>query len=75
MKEKSGGRHAADENERNYFDACCLLGAVTGGRIPVVLARGNHDTCGRLAERFTDYFPANGKKTYYTVQGEGEIRL
>ena len=63
-----GGDLGEMENERNYLDACRFLGEVTGGRIPVIMARGNHDTRGRLAERFTDHFPANGKKTYYTFR-------
>ena len=54
------------ETEENYLEVCEFLGAATGGRLPIVMARGNHDTRGRLAERFTDYFPANGKNTYYT---------
>ena len=54
------------EKEEDYLDVCRFLGNATGGRVPVVMARGNHDTRGRLASRFTDYFPADGKKTYYT---------
>ena len=54
------------ETEENYLEVCEFLGEATGGRLPIVMARGNHDTRGRLAERFTDYFPANGHDTYYT---------
>ncbi len=54
------------EKEEDYLDVCRFLGNASGGHIPVVMARGNHDTRGRLAERFTDYFPADGKRTYYT---------
>ncbi len=54
--------------EQNYLRVLRFMGEVTGGRIPAICARGNHDTRGRLAERFTDYFPANGKKTYYTFE-------
>ena len=54
------------ETDENYLEVCDFLGRATNGRIPVVMARGNHDTRGRLAERFTDYFPAVGKNTYYT---------
>ena len=55
------------EKPEDYLDVCRFLGNATGGRVPVVMARGNHDTRGRLAEQFTDYFPADGKKTYFTV--------
>ena len=54
------------EKEEDYLDVCRFLGNATGGRVPIVMARGNHDTRGHLSERFTDYFPANGKKTYFT---------
>ena len=54
------------ETEENYIEVCEFLGAATGGRVPILMARGNHDTRGRLAERFVDYFPANGRDTYYT---------
>ena len=54
------------ETEENYLEVCDFLGRATGGRVPVLMVRGNHDTRGRLAARFTDYFPAVGKNTYYT---------
>ena len=54
------------ETEENYLEVCEFLGVAAGGRIPIVMARGNHDTRGCLAERFTDYFPADGGNTYYT---------
>ncbi len=56
------------ESEENYLDVCRLTGDVSGGKIPVVFSRGNHDTRGRLAELYTDYFPSVGKNTYYTFQ-------
>lgn len=54
--------------EQNYLRVLCFMGEVTGGKIPAVNARGNHDTRGRLAEQYTDHFPADGKKTYYTFE-------
>ena len=54
------------ESEQNYFEVCKFVGDVTGGKIPVIFVRGNHDTRGHLAERFTDYFPCDGKNTYFT---------
>lgn len=56
------------ESEQNYFNVCKLVADISGGEIPVIFVRGNHDTRGRLAERFTDHFPSNGKKTYYTFE-------
>ncbi len=54
--------------EQNYRRVLRFMGEVTGGEIPAVCARGNHDTRGRLAEAYTDHFPSNGKKTYYTFE-------
>ena len=45
-----------------------FVGVISGGRIPVIFTRGNHDTRGMLAERFTDYFPSNNKATYYEFE-------
>lgn len=53
------------ESEKNYFEVCKFVGDIAKGSLPVVFVRGNHDTRGRLAEKFTDYFPANGKNTYF----------
>lgn len=54
------------ETEENYFEVCRFVGDISRGEVPVLFVRGNHDTRGKLAEKFTDYFPANNKKTYYT---------
>ena len=42
-----------------------FVGDVAKGELPVIFVRGNHDVRGRLAERYTDYFPANGKDTFF----------
>ena len=43
------------ESFMNVYEICSAL---TGGSIPVVSARGNHDMRGRLADRFADYMPS-----------------
>ncbi len=53
------------ETEQNYFEVCQFVGEISKGEIPVLFIRGNHDTRGKLAERFTDYFPSNASKTYF----------
>ncbi|MBQ8743263.1 MAG: metallophosphoesterase [Clostridia bacterium] len=53
------------ETERNYLEVARFVGNISKGRVPVIFARGNHDTRGHLAERFTDIFPADGKSTYF----------
>jgi predicted MPP superfamily phosphohydrolase len=54
------------ETVENYREVAKFVSEISGGSIPTVFVRGNHDTRGRLAERYTDYFPANGKNTYFT---------
>ena len=54
------------ETEEHYLEVCRFVGELSKGRIPVIFVRGNHDTRGHLAERYTDYFPSNGKDTFYT---------
>ena len=39
---------------------------ITGGEIPVVYARGNHDVKGRYAEELHKFVGANDSKFYYT---------
>lgn len=41
---------------------------LTGGTIPVVFSRGNHDLRGLCAENLTDYIPTYNGKTYYTFR-------
>ncbi len=53
------------ETEQNYFEVCKFVGEISKGEIPVLFVRGNHDTRGKLAERFTDYFPSVRNKTYF----------
>lgn len=45
-----------------------LAGAITKGAIPVVFARGNHDTRGAYAEKLGDYIPHREGRTYYTFR-------
>ncbi|PWM75279.1 MAG: hypothetical protein DBX59_02300 [Bacillota bacterium] len=53
------------ETEKDFFDVAKFAGDVTKGEIPVIFARGNHDARGKLAEKFTDYFPHNDMRLYY----------
>ena len=53
------------ETLNNYYDVIKFIGDISKGYIPVVFVRGNHDTRGKLAELFTDFFPSNNKETYY----------
>ncbi len=51
------------------FDAIFeLTEGLTGGMIPVVFSRGNHDLRGVCAEKLADYTPTYNGKTYYTFR-------
>ena len=41
--------------------------AVTGGTVPCVVTRGNHDLRGTYSEKLNDYIPTCNGKTYYQV--------
>ena len=52
-----------------YFEAIHRIAAgVTGSEIPVVFARGNHDTRGVCAELIEDYTPTDNGVSYYTFR-------
>ncbi len=53
---------------RKFENIYKLCDRITGGQIPVVFARGNHDMRGKYAERFADYTPNQAGKTYYTFR-------
>ena len=61
------GDIAEVNSEDDYLGTLAFLGEIGGGEIPMIFSRGNHDTRGRLSECFTEYFPAAGGNTYYTV--------
>lgn len=56
------------ETEGYYLETITFVGEVAKGEVPVVYTRGNHDARGKLAERYTDHYPCNGKDTYYTFE-------
>lgn len=53
---------------KNFNAICEIASGVTGGRCPVVFARGNHDTRGIHAEDMPNYIPTMNGKTYYTFR-------
>ncbi len=53
------------EKESDYLDSCRFLGNVAKGEYPVIFTRGNHDARGRLAERFSQYFPSDDGDFFY----------
>lgn len=53
------------EDIRAIYD---ITSAVTGGRLPVVFARGNHDYRGRLANHLPEYIGTQGGHTWFTFR-------
>ena len=49
----------------NIYQICARL---TGGSLPVVFARGNHDMRGEYAECFADYTPNDHGNTFYSFR-------
>ncbi len=60
------GDIAEVEKHEDFLFVAKWLGNVAKGEIPIVFVRGNHDTRGRLSHFYTDFFPANGKDTFFT---------
>lgn len=60
------GDVAEVEKEEDFLQVAVFLGQVAKGAVPIVFVRGNHDTRGKLSHFYTDYFPSNGKDTYFT---------
>lgn len=60
------GDIAEAQEVENYHDELIFLGEIGKGKVPMVFARGNHDTRGRLAERYTDFLPNVNGNTYFT---------
>lgn len=52
----------------NFYTTFEIASEITGGSIPVVFSRGNHDTRGLCAEKFAEYTPTSNGRTYYTFR-------
>ncbi len=58
-----------DSGKTSNFDTIFdIVSLVTGGNIPTVFSRGNHDLRGICAEKFAEYAPAQNGKTYYSFR-------
>jgi len=49
----------------NFF---AIASDITGGSVPTVFSRGNHDTRGIYAERLADYSPTSNGRSYYSFK-------
>lgn len=54
------------EREKDANAASAMASAITGGEIPVVYARGNHEIKGETAEELYKYVGSKDQKFYYT---------
>lgn len=45
-----------------------IAARLTGGQIPVVFSRGNHDTRGIFAEKIEEHTPTDNGRSYYTFR-------
>ena len=56
------------DHEDELTQILYLASDITKGEIPVIYARGNHETKGTLAHKYYNYVGANGDKYYYTFR-------
>ncbi len=58
-----------DSGKIKHFDTIYkIISEITGGNIPVVFSRGNHDTRGIYAENIEEYTPCLNGKSYFTFR-------
>ncbi|MBQ9748550.1 MAG: metallophosphoesterase [Clostridia bacterium] len=60
------GDIAEVNRESDFLNTADFLARIAHGCVPVVFVRGNHDTRGKLAEKYGDYFPTENGETYFT---------
>ena len=56
------------DREADLTEFLHLAGNITNGEIPVIYARGNHETKGVMAHEFYQYVGADGENFYYTFR-------
>ena len=64
----NGDIHDNSESAERLLLVHQMASAITGGEIPVVFARGNHDLRGAWAERQAEFAPNAGGRSYYTFR-------
>ena len=58
--------HSGDR--ANFRAIYQIAGGITGGRVPCVFSRGNHDMRGIYAEQLADYTPTADGRSYFTFR-------
>lgn len=54
------------DTEENFYVIYKITSEITGGEIPVIVTRGNHDLRGKLAEQLANYIPLMNGNPYYS---------
>ncbi len=58
-----------DSGNIEHFDNIYkIIEGITGGEIPTVFSRGNHDTRGIFAEKIADHTPVDNGNSYFTFR-------
>ena len=52
----------------NFDDVYRIISEITGGNVPTVFSRGNHDMRGDCAEEFINFTPHDNGRTFYTIR-------
>lgn len=58
--------HSGDPSK--FANIYIICSEITGGNIPVIFSRGNHDLRGNYAEKFADFTPSKNRNTYYSFR-------
>ena len=58
----------SSENIERITTTYKIASAVTGGEIPCVISRGNHDLRGAAAEHLAEYMPNQNGRSYYSFR-------
>lgn len=64
----NGDIHDNSETPERLMLAHKIASEITGGEIPVVYSRGNHDLRGSWAERQAEFTPTDSGRSYYTFR-------
>lgn len=58
-----------DSSKIKHFDTIYeIVGRITGGNIPTIFSRGNHDTRGVYAENIAEFTPCDNGNSYFTFR-------
>ena len=55
-------------NAENFMLYYRIAEAITGGEVPVVISRGNHDLRGKCAEKLASYMPNENGNSFYSFR-------